>query len=176
MERVLSWKDEIHRLLEIFDLGDLVHVVDLLALIHVESAGDPFAHRAGSQFRGLLQIGRPYFIDAMQWLGSDAKDHTILHGDGESSIAVTLAYLCRYAAFHQWDPTLIATIHKGGIGTARLVRDQLIQGRPMHEALAAAEEALSVPRLQEYVRRFESSRAAYAKELLEPVRPTGVRI
>lgn len=173
---VMDWLNATIELIEKFSLTHLINPVDVLALIHVESGGDPNAHRTGSQFRGLLQIGRPYFIDAMQWLGSDAKDHTILHGDGESSIAVMLAYLCRYAAFHQWDPTLIAVIHKGGIGTARLVRDQLIQGRPMHEALAVAEEALSVPRLQEYVRRFEQARAAYAKELLEPVRPTGVML
>lgn len=171
VDNVLRWEDEIHTQLKRFALGDLLHPADLLALIHIESAGDPYARRPGSQFYGLLQIGRPYFKDAMEWAEHDADDQSVLDGDGATSIAITLAYLCRYAAFHQWHPTLVATIHKGGVGTCRMVRNDIISGTPTHEALEKAERSLGVPRLREYVRRFEEARASYGKRLIESVRP-----
>jgi hypothetical protein len=52
-----------------------------LAIIHVESAGDPRARRPGSQFCGLLQMGRPAGIDV--GLADRAADTTApLLGDG----------------------------------------------------------------------------------------------
>lgn len=168
--RVLQWIDDIESQLEAFDLGDLVHSVDLLALIHVESAGDPNAHRPGSQFRGLLQIGRPYFTDALEWLGHSPRSQETLHGDGVASIAATLAYLCRYATHHQWDPTLIAVLHKGGPRTCRIVRDEERSGGYLHAAIDHAESSIPLPNLREYVRRFREARAIYAAALIDSIR------
>lgn len=165
-KRVLSWADTVHEQLERFGLGDQVHVVDVLALIHVESGGDPFAHRAGSQFRGLLQIGRPYLTDALQWLGQEPRDQSTLHGDGAASIAATLAYLCRYAPYHLWDPTLIAVIHKGGPRTCRSIRDEEQAGGYLHAAIDQAEVSIPIPALREYVRRFRCARAVYGERLI----------
>lgn len=118
----------------------------LLALIHVESLGNPSAYRPGSKFFGLLQIADPYLQDAQDFSKENqnlkAKD---LAGDASLSVWATVAYMTRYQRFHQWNPTLIAIAHKGGAGTVR----RFSEGK---ENLTTSK----IPNIGEYVRRFEA--------------------
>lgn len=163
LSNVTAWADEVQVQLAAFSLTACVHESTILALIHVESAGDADARRPGSQFRGLLQIGPGYFQDAMEHIDCPERDTDRLMGDGGASIAATLAYMSRYADFHQWHPTLMAVAHKGGAGTCKMVRDEVRSGAPIHGALNYAESSIPVPHLREYVRRFEQARTAYAQ-------------
>lgn len=84
----------------------------VLALIDIESDGDPSAHRPNSQFYGLLQIGKKNAAD----LG---KRNTSFDGQGEASIEAFFQYQEKYAYRHGYDPQLIALTWKAGPGTVK---------------------------------------------------------
>lgn len=56
---VERWRGLVERLAPSYD----VSVPTILAIIHVESVGDPTAHRDGSQYWGLTQVGALAAID-----------------------------------------------------------------------------------------------------------------
>lgn len=135
----------------------------LLALIEIESGGDPEAHRPGSQFYGLLQMGRMAGLD----VGID--DTSTLHGEdgdpcSEDDIEAFL-FLCeRYADRHDYAPYRIAALWKGGAGTAKTIGEKMRRGVGFNDALAYAERQHSIPNLQEYVRRFRLALIRYTRE------------
>lgn len=125
----------------------------ILAFIDVESNGDPTAHRPGSQFYGLLQMGRLAGLD----VGID--DISVLDGeDGdpftEDDFEAFMRLSDRY--FDRWegDPVRLAVLWKGGAGTAAYVSERLRAGIDMNRAVHAAEHNKRIPSLREYVRRF----------------------
>ncbi len=135
----------------------------VLALIHVESLGDPEAHRPRSQFRGLLQMGRLAGIDA----GLGDAGTSKLHGDGEAAIAAFLRYQERYSDRHDWQPTWQAALWKGGPGTLRAARRMERAGQSTGASLRLAAQSLGVPNLVEYVDRFHAGLAVYGRWLDE---------
>lgn len=169
-DAVLEWCCEISRALREFEV-DHLRPATLLALIHVESHGDPEARRDGSAYHGLLQIAQPYLDDALDYTGEPGRDVGDLMGDGEASIRATVAYLCRYSRFHQWHPTLVAVAHKAGAGTLATTAENVESGMPLSDAVDAAADHHSVPRVGEYLRRFERARQVYARELDDISRP-----
>lgn len=132
----------------------------VLALIHVESAGDPSAHRPRSQFHGLLQMGRPAGLD-VGLPDRGVRTSETLHGNGPLAIELHLRYLIRYQSRHEWVPWRVAALWKGGPGTAATLAAQLAAGATKVAALAHAERVRSIPNLTEYVRRFDVAYPVY---------------
>lgn len=122
----------------------------LLAFIDVESDGDPSAHRPGSAFRGLLQMGPPAGKD----VGIDVTD---LEGDGELAIHAFLELQERYADRHDYDPIRMAVVWKGGAGTAKTVDRRMEAGVDRRRAIIYAEAKHSIPNLQKYIARFKAA-------------------
>lgn len=133
----------------------------ILALIHVESAGDAHAHRKRSRYYGLLQIATPYLYDALDYAGEPRRHARTLMGDPWESIRNTLRYMARYEARHGWNPDLMAAIHKSGAGSAKAIMSHIRQGMPVDEAIETAAREKGVPNALEYVNRFRRARARY---------------
>lgn len=141
--------DTIELVLDCLGLGECKYPIPvILALIDVESDGDASAHREGSQFHGLLQMGRAAAKDV------GLPDSKSLDGDAEAAIEAFLCYAERYAMYHDYDPVRIAILWKGGPGTAKYVGQQLAAGIDMRRAIIAGSANKGIPRLAEYVRRF----------------------
>lgn len=111
-------------------LGDAeMYVPDLppavvLALIHVESNGDEFAQRPGSQYHGLLQMGRAAGID-VGFRDMGVQTTQKLKGDGPAGLRAFAAYITRYAAHYKLDPEKpewFALLWKGGPGYLKAVK------------------------------------------------------
>lgn len=85
----------------------------LLAIIHIESSGDPYARRTNddgelSQFVGLMQVGKKNAADV------DDRQNTDFMGEGRLSIEHYLRYQERYRSRHGGDPQKQAMLWKGG--------------------------------------------------------------
>ena len=132
----------------------------ILAFIDVESDGDPEAHRSGSQFYGLLQMGKAAGLDVdvvpSSLNGEDGNP------DSEDDIEAFLELCERYADRHEYDPVRIAVLWKGGAGTAKTVGRRLAGGVDLTSAIAHAEAAHKVPNLRAYVGRFKRALATWA--------------
>lgn len=126
----------------------------VLAIEQVESNGDPFAHRPGSQFWGPFQMGRLAALDV------GISDASILHGNRDLALWAFRRYVARYAKYHHYQPDLVAVLWKGGPGTAKTVQSLLDRGQPFASALQAAAAKHRIPNLAEYVSRFQRELAA----------------
>ncbi|QDG52197.1 hypothetical protein FIV42_16045 [Persicimonas caeni] len=136
----------------------------VLALIDVESDGDDRAHRPGSQFHGLLQMGRYAGIDA--GLDDAGRDTTrSLMGDGAEALRAFFTYQERYARRHCYQPSRIAALWKAGPGTLAQANRLLHRGRTLDDALAEAADRYDVPNVVEYVRRFRAARQVWRQWL-----------
>lgn len=154
--KTIDWLPAIREIREDLGLSECVYPdAVILALIDVESGGDPFAHREGSKFWGLLQMGPPAAKDV------GLEDVSDLDGDGEAAIEACLRLLDRYEDRHDGDPRRIAVLWKGGAGTARTVEERLVAGIDLRRAMIYASEKHRVPRLVEYVRRFQAALRNY---------------
>ena len=138
----------------------------MLALIEVESGGDPAARdpaRPQSQFYGMLQMGRAAGMD-VGFKNEGRLTTRSLHGNAEKAAKCFAAYMKRYAKYHHYNPEGIAVCWKGGPGTCKWVTSQDDWegewGSAEEDLLEHAENKYNVARLPEYVRRF---REAYAK-------------
>lgn len=132
----------------------------VLALIHVESAGDPDAHREGSQFHGLLQMGRLAGIDA--GMADRGRDTTKpLQGNPVGALQRFFAYLERYYARHRRDPERIAVLWKAGPGTLSRVNALVDGGARFDAAVEQAARELGVPNALEYLERFRRAFPIY---------------
>lgn len=130
----------------------------VLALIRVESAGNPWARREGSPYWGLLQISNAYAADAYDYADLAWRPARDLHGKGERSLDVFYWYMRRYAFLHGWDPRKVAILHKAGPGALRRILDR---GEPL--GAAACRDA--TPGLCEYLSRFDLFYARYRQYL-----------
>lgn len=127
----------------------------VLSLIHVESAGDESAKRPGSQFHGLLQMGRMAGIDVgFQDLGS--KTTSILHGNGELAIRMFARYQDRYSDRTYGDPDRYALLWKGGPGYLRKVNALVDTGEDFDDAVAMVGRVLKFS-AAEYLTRFRAA-------------------
>jgi len=126
----------------------------VLALIAVESGGDPKAHRLLSQFHGLLQMGRGAGIDAGF---ADKGRHTtaVLNGNGALAIEKWHEYVERYRARHRDEPARIALLWKGGPGYLKTVNENHDAGAIWGDALNAADKKYGFS-AKEYLRRFDA--------------------
>lgn len=133
---------------------DLEHVEDhhMMALIHIESTGDECARREGSDYVGLLQIGDLYYEDA-----TGNTDSTELMCDGQASIDAFERYMRRYSDIHNWDPEMIAIMHKGGPSVAAEVSRKVKNGV---DILTAAEQA-QIEHVDRYLRKFRKYSGIY---------------
>lgn len=128
----------------------------ILSLIHVESAGDPSAHRGGSQYYGLLQMGRMAGLDA------DISDTSLLHGDGHAAIRAFLVYQERYKHLHCYQPSRVAFLWKAGPGTLKRANELIAQdGLSQDAAFEQAAKEKKVPNAMEYLRRFRQAMGVY---------------
>lgn len=161
-ERVARWaepgengKSPISAALECSEVNELTVPV-VLALIAVESMGNPSAHRHGSQFYGLLQMGHYAGLDVGF---EDQGRHTTkpLQGNGIAALTAFVAYVNRYAS-RVYSADSVAVLWKGGPGTAKAVLDAVDDGLAFDEAVRKAEAGelgnTPIGNLSEYVRRF----------------------
>jgi hypothetical protein len=111
----------------------------VLALIHVESSGDPFARKSSkSQFFGLLQAGRGVGIDVgMRDLGVNTTKN--LHGNGPLALRTFSALVNRYESVTllngKQDPKRVALLWKAGVGFTGDVNALCKTGVPWDEAI-----------------------------------------
>ena len=127
----------------------------VLALIHVESAGDDNAKRPGSQFHGLLQMGRMAGIDVgFQDRGS--KTTGVLHGNGRLAIRMWARYQQRYSDRVNGDERLTALLWKGGPGYVKRVNALVATGEDFDDAVAMVGKALGFS-ATEYLSRFDKA-------------------
>lgn len=146
----------------------------VLAIIRIESVGDPYARRQGSPYWGLLQISGAYLSDAVEYhhavsrqganntpeewrLPEVAED---LDGRGDLSLWVFYWYMRRYQGIHQWDPLKIALLHKAGPNAGgRIIKMHREMGIPLGEAACKDDS----PGTCEYLKRFHAYFGVYQK-------------
>jgi hypothetical protein len=186
-ERVSRWADEIEDVRERLGLGeDLYPIAVGLVLIDVESDGDPKAHRRGSQYYGMLQMGRLAGID-VGFADRGRKTTASLSGDPVRAIEMWLRYCVRYTdRLHYEDDRAplwarFAVLWKGGAGTARRVRDYLAEhpAATLGDALEWIEfnpnPRWRVPNLREYVRRSGRAWEVWSPWVRDHYQPAVVR-
>lgn len=169
---VTRWADEIER--EAKEQGvDLdIYVPAGLAHTHVESLGNPRAHRIGSQYYSIFQLGRLAGIDA--GLPDRGRRTTeVLRDDPDRAIRLWIKLCENYRARifygdHRVPPHVgIAIFWKGGAGTARRVRDYL-KSHPdasLWDAVNWIERnknrSWRIPNLGKYIKRIQRVYPSY---------------
>jgi len=135
----------------------------ILGVIEVESNFDPDARRPGSQYCGLLQMGRLAGIDVgFPDRGNDTTAHLL--GRPDAAIVAFLKYCNRYKA--RWRvPSEMATLWKAGPGSMRTVLGRLEAGDTFEDSIRTAEDLHGVPNCVEYYRRHWNAWAKYAVEV-----------
>lgn len=118
----------------------------VLALVEIESGGDPYAISPSGKHYGVLQIGDATAQDA------GLPGARQLLGDVRGSLQVFARAAQRSAHLHRWHPVLVAVRWKGGAGTLSKLLGALESGETFDSALASS--APSSWSLPEYVRRF----------------------
>lgn len=145
----------------------------ILAIIDVESDGDPTAHRLNAQFYGLTQVGALAAIDGGLIPEPPERTSAWRRVAAAPALDPDLALLAfcrcvkRYLSRTHYDGVSIlegvAVMWKGGAGTARKVRDDVRGGADLESAMHAREVADKnpIPRLREYVRRARVAHELY---------------
>lgn len=173
LKNVTRWLDDIHTVRDAMGLTSAQYPdAVVLALMHIESHGDDYARRPNSSFHGILQIAKPYMMDGT---GEDDVDPKDLMGDVKLSLAVFFGYMERYEARHDYHPSLIAALHKGGAGTGKTVyRKFVVESTDLDTALEFAANRHNIPRLKVYVDRFRAALQNYAVWVDDQNKPYGV--
>lgn len=165
-EAIAEWADELLEIRAELKLDERLYPTELgLSFIQVESHGNEFAHRVGSQYWGLLQMGRHAGID-VGLVDRRGRTTKMLHGNGELAIEYWYRYMERYRA--RWDyknsgvdlHIRAAVLWKGGAGTARRIRDKVKSGEmDFWQAVAWIEKnpkrKWRIPNLAKYLRRMQ---------------------
>ena len=144
---------------------------EMLALIELESQGDPAAHRAGSQYEGLLQVGKRAIEEAhrkslrIEWAEDLASVVTHprtqqptqrkLRGDGRLSVRVWLTLYWAYKGRHEHDTTLKGVFWKGGPGTLSGYKRRYVSSRRRADRWLASLGSRGIPNGLKYVQKFE---------------------
>lgn len=137
---------------------------DVLAIIHVESGGDPNARRPNSRFHGILQISDAYMDDALSYAGKRVAPASSLMGEGKKSLKIFHLYMKRYAGLHGWVPENIALLHKAGpTGLARILRRKRNKNLTLKDSTCADATVGAC----EYLRRFREARSLYHNPTFE---------
>lgn len=138
-------------------------IAAIMGVIQVESNFDPDARRPGSQYCGLMQMGRLAGIDV--GMPDQGKDTTApLLGRPEAAINAFLRYCHRYRS--RWRvPSEMATLWKAGPGSMKTVLARLDAGDTFEDALRTAEDKHNVPNVVEYYRRHFNAWAAWVDEI-----------
>ena len=143
----------------------------VLAFIDRETwpVGDPFSRRRSKKYNGILQAYDGYVEDACRYAGVEPFPATELHGKVDKSLWVFFNHMEKYPARHDYRPSLMAALHKGGAGTAKRVHRRVVRkDEPLYEVLA--DEAKQNPRLGkyvQYVRGYNGRLLAYAQWIEE---------
>jgi len=136
------------------DLVGMVCPSTVLALVHVESSGNPCSHRDGSQFYGLLQIGH----DVSEDVRGD-KDSAYYHCSAQRSVEAFLDWCNKYEEIHQWEPDWIAIGWKGGVGTLETYLHRKIKKGQSEEKLTAFLKGRW--RTDKYLRWFDDAQVVW---------------
>ena len=134
----------------------------VLALIQIESRGNPAAHTPGTSFYGLLQMNTGYLRTAL-------PDRNVKGADliGDPTLALQ-AFASIHKISRRWhlnDPDLVGFGHKAGLGSLkRYATIHAPKGETIDQAIPAIVEyykklGYNLPRVPEYLARF---REAYA--------------
>lgn len=163
-DRIAEWLPEIHGARERTGVtADQYPDAVMLAFLDIESDGDPEANRPGSQFHGLLQMGTAAGRD----VGFEDGTEPLMGEDGdpesEDDFEAFFRLSERYADAHDYQPLRLATLWKGGVGTARTVAERMEAGIDFRRALIYAEQKHSIPRLVGYVNDFRRELAAWSQ-------------
>lgn len=177
-KNVWRWREIVLCVLRDIGVADKYGVVTIMALIHVESAGDPYARRANKVYNGLTQCYQGYVDEACKEANIPSFPATDLHGDGYLAIWTMIQVFERYARHHEYAAARLAILHKGGPGT--LVRLVSLENHG-HSTKSAAENIsktwrypldyrkvekrgkLKLPRLGKYLYRWTKFFEIYSK-------------
>lgn len=147
----------------------------VLAFIHYESRGDTQAISPSGRHFGILQCMDAYVEDACHFAGSPKFPARELLKDPRRSIWVFYNYMERYWQTHLYGTAEMAVMHKGGIGTAKLVRKYILGGRNLDEAIKHTEATSRfAPNLFKYVDDYRKVLHAYAQWVDDQNKPFGV--
>lgn len=181
---VARWRPTIRQVREELGLSEGVYSDEaILAVIHVESRGNPNARRTNkdgelSQFVGLMQIGEANAKESFRGVDTTGTTNVSFQGDGEASIRHFLRYADKFKALHDNDPEKVAILWKGGPGTLERYNTFLATNPTAQEQQEWLDEYPrqykpdKAPwRLGEYVSREEAAREVWVSAL-DPVGPT----
>lgn len=116
-DRVARWLPEIRQTRRDRGLTEDQYPDELvLALIEVESTGDPEANRDNSEYHGLLQMGQDAALD-LGYPDRGRLTSEFLMNEGRAAIDTFFRYQERYRSRHEYEPKYIALLWKGGPGT-----------------------------------------------------------
>lgn len=121
----------------------------LVALIDVESDGDPNAVNPNGKYFGLLQMGAARAEEV------GIEDPRELLGDPDLAVLAWYESMQQAARWHQWIPALMALSWKGGNGTLRKFLRMVGEGTAASVALETVQP--DHWRIPEYMAEFARS-------------------
>lgn len=171
---VVRWVHVIERELEKTSIPKgKIDMSSMLSFFDVESKGQPDAYRGFTQYRGIVQIGRPATIEALSrcekhdwsshlkepWEGNTRRIRSVpFHNNVELSLLAFFLIVYEYRSMHRYSPDLIAILWKSGPGV--LKKYLAVQGTHKKNWLESVRIA---PNSFEYLRRFRKKRAQYQR-------------
>lgn len=170
------WRDTVRKVRARLGYSESVYSdVSVLAIIHLESGGNPSARRTNpngklSQFVGLMQIGEANAADF-------GRKNTDFMGNGDLAIQHFLQIQNKYRGAHQGNPVKQALLWKGGIGMLRSYNRLEAQGASQQELDAYITNYPNTVnkkgetvrwKIDEYVSRFLAASHVWQSALLPP--------
>ncbi len=150
--KVARWADDADQVQR--EVGTSCHISyrDVLSIIQVESEGNPKAHRPGSQFYGLTQVGRA--------VAKETKtDRRKMATDPHEAIRAFCRWAKKYRHLHDWDPELMALGWKGGVGTLDTYNNRLRAGEDLDDLRKWLDK--SRWGTWKYVRKFKAAQSIW---------------
>lgn len=151
--QVLTWAPSL-------EIVEELETYEMLALVHMESTGDPEARRTESRYHGLLQISDLYMEDALDYANEPIQPASTLIGEGARSIQIFYWFMQRYSSMHNWEPEKVAVIHKTGPTEFQRILSRQRQGQTFDEAVCSS----PMEGACEYLNRFRTYRSLYRDE------------
>jgi len=164
---ILAWLPAIHRVRDDMGLSSVKYSDALvMAFLHREThpIGRADSHRDGAPFYTAFQFANPYLKDALVYLDDEemptqARDY---HGKVDPAIRVFLGHMEKYKGTHLYEPSMMAVIHKAGIGSAVKVRRLLDQGK-VATPLEALEKHINIHNDAKYLSTWQRLLTVYAQ-------------
>lgn len=166
-DKILAWLPAIHRVRDDMNLSSVKYSDALmLAFLHREThpIGRADSHREGSPFYSGLQFANPYLADALAYLDDDSMSDSArdYHGKVDPALRVFFGHMEKYKGTHQYEPSMIAVIHKAGIGSAVKVRRLLNQGK-VKSVLEALEDHINIHNDVKYLTTWQRLLTTYSQ-------------